>query len=171
MHIQNCTIQDIETIFELYSHARAYQTEKKVIVWPSIDRALVETEITENRQWKIIQDNQIVCVWATTFSDPLIWEERNIDPAVYIHRIAIHANYRGNNYVAKIVEWAKKYAQKNQKKFVRLDTIIWNNPRLIHYYVSQGFTFLGDFKLKNTEGLPGHYKDATASLFEMIANP
>jgi predicted GNAT family N-acyltransferase len=169
MQIQNCNIEDIDTIFELYAHARAYQTQKKVVVWPTIDRTLVETEIAENRQWKLVQNGVIVCVLATTFSDPLIWEERNIDPAVYIHRIAINAAYRGNNYVAKIVEWAKKYAQHNNKKYVRLDTIIWDNPKLIHYYLSQGFTFLGDYKLKNTDGLPGHYNGATASLFEMEA--
>jgi hypothetical protein len=48
-------------------------------------------------------NNEIACVFATTFSDPLIWEKRDTDPSVYIHRIATNPNFRGNNLVAAIV--------------------------------------------------------------------
>ena len=78
MEIENCNAEDIEEIFRLYAIASAYQKAKQtVVVWPKFERKLVETEIAENRQWKLLIDNAIACNWATTFSDEKIWEERN----------------------------------------------------------------------------------------------
>jgi hypothetical protein len=135
-------------------------------VWPEFERQLVETEIAENRQWKLLIDDDIACVWAITFSDEQIWEERNSDAAIYIHRIATNPNYRGNNFVSVIVDWAKKYAKASGKDFVRLDTI-GNNVRLIEHYTNAGFNFLGMLELKDTSGLPPHYSNGKACLFEM----
>ncbi len=167
IQIKNSVAADIPEIFRLYSIAAAYQKSKQtVVVWPQFDRLLVETEVAENRQWKLIMDGQIACVWATTFTDEQIWEERNADAAVYIHRIATHTDFRGNNFVSVIAEWAKQYAKANGKDFVRLDTL-GNNTKLIDYYTRAGFRFLGMFNLKNTDGLPDHYQYVPACLFEI----
>jgi GNAT superfamily N-acetyltransferase len=167
MTIANSNMQDIDAIFNLYRMASEHQkAQKTVVVWPQFDRAMVATEIIENCQWKLVIDEQIVCVWATTFSDEQIWEERNTDPAVYIHRIATHPAFRGRNFVATIVNWAKSYAQAQGKDYVRLDTI-GNNTKLISHYVNAGFNFLGLFQLKDTSGLPAHYQTGPACLFEI----
>ena len=47
-----------------------------------------------------------------------------------------------------------------------MDTV-GDNPVLISYYTKCGFDFLGLSKLKNTEGLPAHYENATVSLFQI----
>ena len=167
MQIQNSTIQDIYTIFDLYEKARNFQRIKWIQnLWPEFEQSMIEAEIENNQQWKLVIDGQIACIWATTFSDPQIWEERNIDPAVYIHRIATNPNFRGQNLVQKIVDWAKIYAKAHQKQFIRLDTC-GRNERLIQYYQSCGFEFLGIWKLKNPEGLPQHYIGAEVCFFEM----
>jgi GNAT superfamily N-acetyltransferase len=166
MEIQNATNKDIDEIFRLYKIATDFQKSKYIIHWPEFELDLVQTEISENRQWKIIIANKIACVWATTFSDPQIWEGRNTDPAVYIHRIATNPEFRGQNLVGHIVEWAKKYALRNEKRFIRMDTV-GENPGLINYYKKCGFDFLGLLKLKNAVGLPAHYDNATVSLFQL----
>ncbi|TDB60817.1 GNAT family N-acetyltransferase [Arundinibacter roseus] len=167
MTIKNSAPKDLPEIFRLYKIASAYQEKKKtVVVWPEFETQLVETEIAENRQWKLLIDNQIACVWATTFDDAEIWEERNADAVVYIHRIAVNPEFRGRNFVAHIVEWAKEYAKSHQKEFVRLDTI-GNNTGLIAHYQKAGFEFLGIFTLKSTLGLPAHYQNGPVSLFEI----
>jgi hypothetical protein len=66
MKITNSISTDIDEIFSLYDIASAYQKTKNVVVWPSFERQLVKTELTENRQWKLIIDGQIACVWAIT---------------------------------------------------------------------------------------------------------
>ena len=166
MTIENSTTKDIDDIFRLYKIATDFQKTKFIVHWPEFDRRLIETEIAEGRQWKIVIDNKIACIWATTLDDPQIWEERNNDPAVYIHRIATNPQFRGQNFVKHIVGWAKQYASANSQKFIRLDTV-GDNPGLIAYYTKCGFDFLGLSKLKNTEGLPAHYDNATVSLFQM----
>ena len=167
MNIVNCTLGDIDEIFRLYRIASEYQkTKKGVVVWPEFERDLVETEIIENRQWKLLIEDKIACLWAIAFNDPQIWGERNSDPAIYIHRIATHPSARGNNYVATILAWAKDYAKSKNKRFIRLDTL-GHNVRLIEHYTRVGFTFLGLFDLKNTDGLPDHYGTAPACLFEI----
>jgi GNAT superfamily N-acetyltransferase len=167
MRIENSVAADITEIFRLYNFASDYQKSKQtVVVWPQFDRRLVETEVAENRQWKLIIDKQIACVWATTFTDEQIWEERNTDAAVYIHRIATNPDFRGNNFISIIVEWARQYAKVHNKDFVRLDTL-GNNTKLIEYYTKAGFQFLGMFDLKNTDRLPVHYHNVPACLFEI----
>ncbi len=166
MEIKNSSSEDLNEIFRLYNFARSFQKIKGAVLWPEFSKEIIEAEISENRQWKIIIDNQIACIWATTFTDPQIWEERNNDPSIYIHRIATNPDFRGNTLVEKIIAWANVYAQANDKQFIRMDTV-GNNKGLIDYYQKCGFDFLGLSKLKNTEGLPAHYHNAAVSLFQI----
>jgi ribosomal protein S18 acetylase RimI-like enzyme len=170
MTILNCNNEDIDEIFRLYKIASDYQrTKKTVVVWPNFKRDLVATEVIENRQWKLMINGEIACVWAITFTDEQIWEERNKDNAMYIHRIATNPKFRGNNFVSLIVNWAINFAKSNHIKFIRLDTL-GNNVKLIEHYKNAGFTFLGMFQLKNTDGLPEHYHEAPVCLFEINLN-
>lgn len=167
MQITHSNLIDIDAILNLYSIATAYQKAKKtVVVWPEFERTMVALEINEHRQWKLIIDNEIACVWAITFSDEAIWQERNSDAAIYIHRIATNPNFRGQNFVHHIVNWAKNYARKHDKNFVRLDTV-GDNKGLINHYKNAGFDFLGLFHLKNTESLPEHYSQGPTCLFQI----
>lgn len=166
MEIQNSSISDIDVIFEYYHNATQLQKSLKKVQWPVFDRTMVETEIVENRQWKLIIDQQIACVWATTFDDPEIWGDKNNDPSVYIHRIATHQGFKGNNLVKKIVKWAIEHAKTNGKTYVRLDTI-GGNEKLIQHYQSCGFDYLGLTKIEDAKNLPAHYYNATVSLFEI----
>lgn len=164
--IQNCLPEDLELVLALYRTAIDYQKERFISHWPEFDRGMVIQEILEKRQWKMIIDGEVVCIWATTFSDPLIWGAKDLDPSVYIHRITTHPNFRGNGFVKKIVAWATLYATQHSKRFVRMDTV-GENHKLIKHYMGCGFQFLGLFQLTNTEALPQHYHNAVVSLFEL----
>ena len=167
MTIKNVTPLDIDKIFTLYNIASNYQREKKtVIVWPDFNSAMVEVEIAENRQFKLLINTEVACIWAITFSDVQIWENSQEDSALYIHRIAVNPNFRGNNYIDKIIDWAKEFALKEKIQFIRLDTL-GENLGLIKHYKNAGFNFLGLFNLKDTSNLPDHYKLAPVCLFEI----
>ena len=170
MEIKNCSLDDLDTIFDLYDAAIDLQTQKKMVVWPKFQRALVEQEIKEQRQWKLIINGQIACNWAITFDDKEIWEERDNNDAIYIHRIATHPDFRGNKFINVIVTWAKAYALSKGKKFIRLDTL-GNNTRLIELYTSAGFIFLGIHRLTDVENLPEHYhRERNCCRFEVAVN-
>lgn len=170
MKIENVRLEEIDEIFRLYAVASAYQKSKKtVVVWPEFDRGMVTNEIIENRQFKLLIDDRFVCVWAITFSDAQIWEKRNEDLAIYIHRIATNPDFRGHDFVGAIVSWAKDFAKSHGKQYIRLDTI-GDNTRLIDHYCKCGFNFLGMFELANVDELPPHYKEGPAGLFEIDLN-
>ena len=167
MNITTSTIADIPEIFRLYKLATDFQRIKfPGNLWPVFDQKLITSEVAENRQFKLLMEDKIACIWAITFSDPQIWEDSENDAAIYIHRIATNPDFRGNNFVQAIVNWSKEYAIKHNKQFIRMDTC-GNNERLIHHYKNCGFDFLGIKKLKDTSELPSHYHNADVCFFEI----
>ncbi|MFK7810009.1 MAG: GNAT family N-acetyltransferase [Saprospiraceae bacterium] len=165
MQIKSSTPTDIKKIFDLYRIATAYMKSKNQVCWPEFPRSLIDKEIEEKRQWKILIDNQIACVWATTLNDELIWGKKNNTPALYIHRIAANPDFRGQNLVQEIVNWADDYCKRNDLKAIRMDTVGYNEG-LINHYAKFGFEFLGMRKIEDASGLPGHYGEGEVCLFE-----
>ncbi|HMH20670.1 MAG TPA: GNAT family N-acetyltransferase [Puia sp.] len=166
MKIVNSNPEDVGTIFSMYEEGTAYQKSVAKKHWQGFEPALIKKEIEEGRQWKIMEGEATACVFAIAFSDPLIWQERDKDPAIYIHRIATHPRFRGNGYVKHIVAWAKEYAIRTGRFFIRMDTGS-GNEKLNQYYVSCGFTYLGSTELQDTGDLPAHYRGGSSSLFEL----
>jgi len=170
LEIKNSILTDVNTIMRLYDAAIELQTQKKMVIWPKFGRSLVEREIQEQRQWKIVIDNEMACTWSITFEDKEIWGEKDDNNSIYIHRLAANPAFRGNKFIDVIVQWAKAYALSKGRKYIRLDTL-GNNTRLVEYYTSAGFDFLGIFKLTNTENLPAHYKkEPNCCYFEIEIN-
>jgi len=167
MKIHNSTLNDISEIFRLYELATNFQKLKfPANTWPKFNQNLISSEIIDNRQFKLIIDDKIACVWAITYTDPQIWEERDNECSVYIHRIATNPKFRGNNFIKIIVDWAKNYANKHNRQFIRMDTC-GKNQKLINHYTNCGFDYLGLKKLKNTSNLPSHYQNANVCFFEI----
>jgi len=165
MKIENCLIEYTQRILDLYGQATSYMKSKNQVAWPEFSRALVQQEIEENRQWKLLKDDQLACIWATTLSDPLIWGARNADPAVYIHRIATSPEHRGQNLVQAIIQWAETYCINHGLEYIRMDTV-GVNQGLIDHYGKNGFEFLGAVELKDIEELPAHYSKGAVCLFQ-----
>lgn len=157
---------DIDNIFDFYDDAIAFQKTVFKTHWKGFERSLIEKEVEEGRQWKIIKEGRIACIFAVEFSDPLIWREKDADPSIYLHRIVSHSYFRGSNFMLDIIEWAKEYGKSNAIKYVRLDT--WgDNPQLMAYYVKSGFTHVGFSTPEPTPSLPKHYAGIELSLFEL----
>ncbi|MEO6686222.1 MAG: GNAT family N-acetyltransferase [Dyadobacter sp.] len=164
--IQNADQADIEEIISLYHQATEYQKSVAKKHWKGFEREMIINDIEGKNQWKIIVDDVITCIFCTSFSDPLIWAEKNSDPAVYLHRIATRPDFRGKGFMKQIVNWTTDFAFQNNKKFIRMDTGS-GNDKLNNYYIRCGFDFLGTTTLSQTKGLPEHYKDGTSSLFQL----
>ena len=167
MLITNSNLNDIPEIFRLYKLATDFQKIKfQANQWPEFDKEPITTEVVENRQFKIVIENKIACIWAITYSDAQIWEDRENNASIYIHRIATNPEFRGKNFVQTIVDWSENFARKQNKHFVRMDTC-GKNDKLIKHYKNCGFNYLGLKKLKNTSELPSHYHNADVCFFEI----
>ncbi|MDQ7949105.1 MAG: GNAT family N-acetyltransferase [Pedobacter sp.] len=166
IQIQQSTPTDLELIFEFYGYAVAHQKEVSDQHWEGFDPVLVKQEIAEGRQYQVLVDGQVACVFVVTFNDKQIWKERSNDPAIYVHRIVTHPSYRGLGFVGHITDWAIGYAKQHALQFVRLDT--WaDNEKLNQYYQRFGFQPAGNILITANSGLPKHYEGIELSLFEI----
>jgi len=167
MEFLNSTHNDLEAIFELYDAAIAHQKAVSDMHWLPFDRLMVEAEIAENRQWKIVVDGQIACVFVTAYTDAAIWGERDGDPSIYLHRIVTNPTFRGRNFVGQIVQWALQHGKQSGKKFVRLDT--WaENLKLKEVYLRNGFQFLGNAAPADPTALPSHYSGIVLGFYAIL---
>jgi hypothetical protein len=169
MKITNSSLSDLDLIYSLYKSAIEYQKKKGFELWPLFERQLIETDIKENRHFKILEGENIVCIFSIQYNDPVIWGERDKDPAIYLHRICVNPAFKGREIMKVIKDWAQVQAKQQNRKFLRMDT--WgNNEKLREYYIRCGFTYIGQQNLKSTEGLPDHYGGNYLSLFENEVN-
>jgi ribosomal protein S18 acetylase RimI-like enzyme len=154
--IINSNLDDLDMIFDFYDDAIAFQKTVYDKQWLGFDKAMIIEEIKENRQYKIMQGDEVVGIFAVTFNDEQLWKERSVEPAIYIHRIVTHSKFRGSGSVSKIVDWAKNFCQENQLEYIRLDT--WaDNAKLVNFYVKSGFTYLKNIDIRGVTGFPAHY--------------
>jgi ribosomal protein S18 acetylase RimI-like enzyme len=166
MQIIHSTLQDLSAIMSLYDEAIAHQKAVSDLVWKGFDEEVVVNEINENRQWKIMMENEIACVFMTAYNDPAIWDEKDRDSAIYVHRIVTNPKFRGKGFVQIITDWAMDYAGSNNIDFVRLDT--WqDNAKLHQIYQKAGFTYVGIKSITPTKDLPKHYWGTKLGLFEI----
>jgi GNAT superfamily N-acetyltransferase len=165
-HIVQSEPADMDLIFSLFDAAIAYQEKKGYDLWPQFGREMIATEIVEGRHWKIMDGEAIACVFSVLYNDPVIWMERDLEPAVYLHRIAVNPICKGKGMMTHIRQWAIQHARENNKHYVRMDT--WgHNEVLRNYYISCGFPYIGQQQLQNTSGLPAHYGGNHLSLFQI----
>ena len=122
------TITDLDIIFSLFNHAIHYQKRNGFDIWPQFRTQLVETEILENRHWKILDGNTIVCVFSVLYNDPIIWKDKDSDPSIYLHRIAVNPLFKGKGIMMVIKQWTIEHAKEKKKKYVRMDT--WETMKI-----------------------------------------
>ena len=162
--IELSQIKDLPEIMKVYEESAQYQQSKNYNVWPLVTENIVSEEINQSRHLKITKNNVVACVFTITFSDPIIWDMRDNGTALYLHRIATHSDFKGNNFMQLITDWSKNKVLENQKSKLRLDT--WaDNENLKNYYLKFGFKTVGD-KFLPPSTLSKHYWNIWVTLFE-----
>jgi GNAT superfamily N-acetyltransferase len=172
MLIINTRPEDLEMIRKLFDLAIEYQRSKTDNAWHGMNEPLIRKEIDTGLHWKIMEDDQIACFFSVAFNDPLIWEERDTDPSIYLHRIVTNPAFRGKGYVRHIVAWAEALGRETGRHFIRLDTYI-GNEKLNAYYLECGFDRCGSKTFRDDQGgmVPKHYLGPGGlSLFEKRIN-
>ncbi len=167
MRIERTTNGDLTHVEGIYQEARAYQFQQSGYGWPIFERSFIMGEILEKRHYKIIDEKgQMVAVFSTVNTEPVIWDDSHGTEAIYLHRMAVRGAYRGQNIVGKILDWAMAKARMEGKKYIRVDT--WaNNRALTDYYQRLGFKWMGKRKLPPKSELPPHYHGIEVNVFEI----
>jgi GNAT superfamily N-acetyltransferase len=172
MTITQTDIGDIDVLAALFELAIEYQRTRTASVWEGMNRPLIEKEIHEKLHWKIVEEGRIACFFSVAFTDRLVWDERDADPSIYLHRIVTNPVFRGKGYVKYIVAWAEDVGRRLGKKYIRLDTGR-DNHRLNAYYSECGLSFCGikQFDDASDPAVPRHYLGCGLSLFEREITP
>jgi len=144
---------DLDVIFSFFDAAIEYQKTNNFPVWPDYDKGLLKDDIVNKRQYKILIDNQVACVFTICFSDEIVWREKNKDKALYLHRCVVNPQFKGLKLFEHITNWAIRYAKSNDIEYLRMDT--WgDNDTLVNYYLDFGFQIIEYFTTPESEELP-----------------
>jgi ribosomal protein S18 acetylase RimI-like enzyme len=166
IRILKTTLSDFDTILWLFDSAMELRGKNGYKVWESIDKVALQNDIAKGFQFKVVNNKNILCVFSIQFTDPFIWRTKDQNDSVYLHRIVVNPNFRGQKQFEKVLNWAKQLVQENNLKFIRMDT--WaDNLKLINYYLSFGFQFIENYKTENESELPLQNRNLNVALLEM----
>lgn len=163
--IQNSTREDLDLIFSLFDQSIIYQRQKGYPVWDNYDQGAIVRDVEEGNQYNVIVDGKVAMAFSVCYSDKMIWGERDKDDAVYLHRIVVNPEFKGQRLFGAILDWAVDVARKRNLKFVRMDT--WaSNKNIVAYYMGFGFTVVGNTTTPDAETLPVHSRSLAVTLLE-----
>jgi len=171
--VQGCFMNILRSVFSsvpefhnCWTAAVAYQRSEGLQLWPAYPEKRVNEEIQRGLHFSAFTpDGVLTGFFSLTLGDAEIWEDKEKGDAIYIHRMCVNPNCKGNRLAAWVLAWAQGYAAGSGRKYVRMDT--WgDNPRLISYYVACGFREAGKRQMGQVRNLSPHYQNACLALFE-----
>jgi len=166
MHsIVNTVPNDIDFICSLFDAAIEYQKKNGYPVWKVYDKALLQKEIKEKRQYKILIADEIACVFSVCYEDKMVWRERDNGDAIYLHRIVVNPKYKGRQLFGNILQWSQQHILKINRPHLRMDT--WaDNPNIIQYYQNFRFKIVDYYTTPDDEALPIQQRENDVVLLE-----
>jgi GNAT superfamily N-acetyltransferase len=170
--IMNTEITDRTHIYRLFEEAIIYQRINNVPVWNGYNKALIDTEIHERTQYKIVIDNQIAGIFSVCKPGALeaeLWKEKVSEKSIYLNRIVTDRIFRGKRLFKTILDWIDDFTSGSNFKHIRMDT--WaDNPFLVDYYKTFGFHDRGIINTSESEALPPQYRKLTLLILEKNLN-
>ena len=167
--VKNTEIKDFDFICWMYDEAIRYQKRNNYVGWESIDKEYLKNEIENGLNYKLIQEDSILCAWGVVFSDPLIWREKENGSSIYMHRVVVNPNFKGQKLFQKVLKWAIDYSIESNLTSIRIDT--WTaNPAIIEFYKKYGFKVVEEYTTGDTKDLPVQHRNLEITLLEYSIN-
>jgi ribosomal protein S18 acetylase RimI-like enzyme len=164
-NIQHTTPEDLPLIHELFEHSIAYQEHHGYPDWKNYDRNAIVRDIETGNQYKIVMDGLTALVFSVAYQDKIIWREADQQNAVYLHRMVINPQFKGQRLFGLVLAWCKQHIREKGLRFIRMDT--WAaNLNIIGYYKTFGFEVVESFTLPDTPELPVHNRNLPVTLLE-----
>ena len=141
---------ELDVVLGLIDHAAAWlrwekNTTQWAAPWPDPDGRLkrVYEAILNQETWLLVDAGRpIGTVSVRLIGNDELWTpaERRIE-AVYLHRLVIHRDYKGEGLGAELIDWAGRKGASRQRhaELMRIDT--WTDNHELHdYYRRLGFS-------------------------------
>lgn len=165
MKIVNTSKNDLDLIYDLFDQSAVYQEEHGYPSWRNYDRSVLVNDVENANQYKAVLEGRIAIVFSVRYTDRVIWRELDKGNSIYLHRIVVNPEFKGQRLFGAILEWAIDQCKQRGLTTIRMDT--WAaNPRIVEYYKGFGFRFVENFTTPNTVELPVHNRNLALTLLE-----
>jgi len=163
--ITNTEMSDLQQIFKLFEDSISYQEKKGYPVWKDYDKNAIVRDIETKNQYKVVVDSKTGIVFSVCYTDKVIWRDLDQGDSIYLHRIVVNPEFKGQKLFGTILDWVIEHAKQKRLNSIRMDT--WaNNPTIINYYKSFGFSFVENYTTPDTPELPVHNRKLALTLLE-----
>jgi len=165
IEVINTERSDLEQIFGLFEHSIDYQERKGYPVWRNYDKNAIIKDIADKNQYKVVVGAKTAIVFSVRYSDKVIWRHLDMGNSIYLHRIVVNPEFKGQRLFGTILDWAIEHSKQKGLSSIRMDT--WAaNPTIIDYYKSFGFAFIENYTTPDSEELPVHNRNLALTLLE-----
>jgi ribosomal protein S18 acetylase RimI-like enzyme len=165
IEVINTERSDLEQIFGLFEHSIDYQERKGYPVWRNYDKNAIIKDIADKNQYKVVVGAKTAIVFSVRYSDKVIWRHLDTGNSIYLHRIVVNPEFKGQRLFGTILDWAIEHSKQKGLSSIRMDT--WAaNPTIIDYYKSFGFAFIENYTTPDSEELPVHNRNLALTLLE-----
>jgi ribosomal protein S18 acetylase RimI-like enzyme len=165
VEVINTEVNDLGQIFELFEHSINYQEKKGYPVWRNYDKNSIIKDIEDKNQFKVVVDSKTAIVFSVRYTDKVIWRELDKGNSIYLHRIVVNPEFKGQKLFGTILDWVIEHSKQKGLSSIRMDT--WAaNPTIINYYRSFGFTIIENYTTPDSEELPVHNRNLALTLLE-----
>ena len=161
----NTEMSDLPLIFNLFEQSITYQEKKGYPVWRNYDRNAIIKDIENKNQYKVVIDSKIAIVFSVCYTDKIIWRHLDKEESIYLHRIVVNPELKGQKLFGKILSWAIDHCKRKGLTSIRMDT--WAaNPTIIEYYTTFGFKIIENYTTPDSTELPVHNRNLALTLLE-----
>lgn len=151
--IYNTEIKDLNRVCQLWEDAIHFQKSKGFPEYKWDDREKQKQSILKKDHYKLMLRDEIIGVFNLQTSDKIVWREMDKNDAIYLHGVLVDSKYKGQKVFQNVMDLLVSYTQKQNRRFIRLDT--WaNNPSLINYYKKFGFDVVEEFQTPQSPKVP-----------------
>lgn len=163
--ITTATADDLPMICHLFEEAIRFQKARNYPGWNNYDKEYIKDEISKGLLYKMVSDDEIICLFSICYHDRLIWREKENGTALYLHRIVLNRSFKGEKIFKYVLGWAIAHAGEKLLSHIRMDT--WaDNEKIIGYYMSYGFSFIENYTTPDSGNLPVQHRNLKVALLE-----
>jgi len=153
----------------LFEQSISYQEKKGYPVWRNYDRNAIIKDIENKNQYKVVINSKTAIVFSVCYADKIIWRDFDKEDSIYLHRIVVNPELKGQKLFGKILDWAISHCRQKGLNSIRMDT--WAaNPTIIEYYKTFGFTIIENYTTPDSTELPVHNRNLALTLLEYKAD-
>ena len=168
--IENAHTTDLPFIYHLFDEAILFQRRNAYRGWDGYDKAFLSEDVKKGLLYKVIYQQQIACIFSVCYTDQLIWREMDRGNAIYLHRVVLNQQFKGQHLFQQVLDWARQTAIERGLTYIRMDT--WaDNEKIIDYYKRYGFQFIEQYTTADTTALPLQHRNLTVALLELDVVP